>query len=70
MTRDGGRITPEAVRAFHADHFGPSGATLVLAGEFASDPLAMAERHLGGWNNEGQVAVTHESARPAPRHRC
>ncbi|HEY5848611.1 MAG TPA: pitrilysin family protein [Microlunatus sp.] len=60
-------VTPEAVRAFHADHFGPSGATLVLAGEFASDPLAMAERHLGGWTNEGQVAVVHEAARPAPQ---
>ena len=32
-------VTPEAVQTFHADHFGPTGTTLVLAGEFASDPL-------------------------------
>lgn len=60
-------VTPEAVRAFHADHFGPAGTTLVLAGEFATDPLALAERYLGGWRNDDQVPVRHEAARPAPK---
>ncbi len=60
-------VTPEAVQAFHADHFGPAGTTLVLAGEFASDPLALAERFLGGWTNESQAPVRHEAAKAAPR---
>jgi zinc protease len=60
-------ITPDAVRAFHAEHFGPRGSTLVLAGEFASDPLALAERHLGGWTNAGQAEVRHQRPEPGPR---
>jgi zinc protease len=60
-------VTPDAVRAFHADHFGPAGATLVLAGDFATDPLALAERYLGGWENPAQVPVRHETARRAPQ---
>jgi zinc protease len=60
-------VTTEAVRTFHSKHFGPQGTTLVLAGEFASDPLALAERYLGGWETEAQKPVAHEPARSGPR---
>ena len=64
------RITPDDVRGFHGDHVGPQGATLVLAGEFASDPLAMAERHLGGWTADRQSAVRHERPERVRAQRC
>jgi zinc protease len=48
------KVTPDAVAAFHSDHFGPAGATLVLAGDFSDDPIAAAERCLGSWRNENQ----------------
>ena len=57
------QITPTAVRQFHQDHFGPSGSTLVLAGDFLSDPVALAETYLGSWAND-TVPVTHQ--RPVP----
>ena len=52
------QVTPDAVTAFHHDHFGPSRATLVLAGDFAEDPIAVAERCLGSWQNEDQHQVS------------
>ena len=61
-------VTAEAVRDFHARHYGPAGATLVLAGDFAEDPLALAERRLGGWTNDAQQRVEHTTpARGARR---
>ncbi len=45
-------ITTDEVRAFHADHYSPVGATLVLAGDFAGlDPLVLAEQAFGSWTN-------------------
>ncbi len=38
----------------------------VLA-EHGDDPLALAERYLGGWTNEAQVPVRHQAARAAAR---
>jgi zinc protease len=60
-------VTPEAVGAFHRDHFGPAGATLILAGDFADDPIAAAERSLGSWRNDDQHKVMIEEPVPAPR---
>jgi zinc protease len=54
------QVTPEAVSAFHHDHFGPAGTTLVLAGDFADDPVAVAERSLGSWRNDDQLRVVAE----------
>jgi len=62
------QVTPDAVTAFHHDHFGPSGATLVLAGDFAEDPIAVAERCLGSWQNEDQRQVSIQEATPGRRH--
>jgi zinc protease len=62
-----GQVTPEAVGAFHRDHFGPAGATLILAGDFLDDPIAVAERSLGSWSNDDQRRVVIEDPTPAPR---
>jgi len=58
-------VVPEDVRAFHRRHYGPAGATLVLAGEFPTDPLPLAEKLFGDWTNPDQEPVTHLSPRPA-----
>ena len=54
------QVTPEAVSAFHHDHFGPGGTTLVLAGDFPTDPIAAAERCFGSWRNDAQRRVVAE----------
>jgi len=59
------QIRPEDVRRFHQDHFGPGGTTLVLAGDFLSDPVALAETYLGSWAND-TTSVTHQPPVPAP----
>jgi zinc protease len=61
------QVTPDAVSAFHRDHFGPAGATLILAGNFAEDPITIAERCLGSWTNNDQRRVMIEDPTPAPR---
>jgi predicted Zn-dependent peptidase len=47
-------VTPAAVRSFYDTRIGPAGATLVLAGDFAGDPVPLAEAALGGWANPAQ----------------
>ena len=54
------QVTPGAVGDFHHEHFGPAGATLILAGDFADDPIALAERALGSWRNDDQRRVDAE----------
>jgi zinc protease len=61
-------ITPEAVREFHQDHFGPAGATLVLAGDFPADPVQLAQAHLGGWRGTEQPRVAVQDAAAGARH--
>lgn len=61
-------VTPEAVRDFHRRHYGPAGATLVLAGDFTGvDPVALAETHLGGWRNDGQQRTPYQPPAAGPR---
>jgi zinc protease len=62
-----GKVTPEAVAAFHHDQFGPAGATLILAGDFVEDPVTVAERSLGSWRNDDQRRVPIQEPAPAPR---
>jgi zinc protease len=59
------QVTQDVVEAFHRDHFGPSGATLVIAGDFAEDPVVVAERCLGSWRNPRQRRVAAEEPTPA-----
>lgn len=61
------RVTGADARAFHARHYGPRGATLVLAGDLPGDPLALAEEIFGGWTNPGQAAAPHDVPRPRER---
>lgn len=61
------QVTPEAVGAFHRDHFGPAGTTLIMAGDFADDPITVAERYVGSWGNGDQRRVVAEEPVPAPR---
>jgi predicted Zn-dependent peptidase len=61
------RVTPDAVASFHRDHFGPAGATLILAGDFVDDPVAVAERSLGSWSNDDQRRIMIEEPTPGPR---
>jgi zinc protease len=61
------QVTPDAVGAFHHDHFGPAGTTLILAGDFADDPVAVAERSLGSWRNDDQRRVVAEDPAPGSR---
>jgi zinc protease len=59
------QVTHDVVEAFHRDHFGPTGATLVIAGDFAEDPVVVAERCLGSWRNAHQRRVAPEEPTPA-----
>ncbi|MBA8795611.1 putative Zn-dependent peptidase [Friedmanniella endophytica] len=60
-------VDRDLVAGFHARHVGPRGATLVLAGDFAEDPFALAERHFGGWAVPDQQVVDPVPARPGDR---
>lgn len=58
-------VTPEQVRDFHRRHYGPRGAALVLAGDFAEDPVPLAAAAFGDWANAEQAATSHQACVPA-----
>lgn len=60
-------VTPTAVRSFYAAQVGPTRTTLVLAGDFAEDPMPLAESVLGGWRAPRQQSPTPDVPSPAPR---
>lgn len=60
-------VTAEAVRGFHRSQFGPAGASLILAGDFVTDPVALAERCLGSWRNDEQQRVAYGPPVPGSR---
>jgi predicted Zn-dependent peptidase len=62
-----GRVDQESVAAFHAAQFGPARATLILAGDFPTDPLPLVERCFGGWSNPDQQAVMTQAPSPNTR---
>ncbi|MFX4272949.1 M16 family metallopeptidase [Propionibacteriaceae bacterium Y1685] len=49
-------ITGEAVRDFHRDWFGPQRSTLVIGGDFASDPTTMINKVFGDWSGTADAA--------------
>lgn len=53
------RITAADIRAHHDAHYGPGRGTLVLAGDFGTDPLPAVSDALGGWQRD-TAAVDHE----------
>ncbi len=50
-------IDRQIVAGFHAEQFGPTRTTLIMAGAFGSDPVALAAECFGDWQNPGQRAV-------------
>ena len=61
------RVDAAAVAAFHATRFGPVGARLILAGDFPTDPVPLAERCFGDWQNPGQQTVPTQTPTPTDR---
>lgn len=60
------QITPEAVRAFHAEHYSPDRATLIVAGDLTGlDAYALAQDCFGDWESSNRGAPEH----PAPTYR-
>ena len=51
-------ITAEDVRQFHSQHWGPADSVLVVAGDFASDPIDLLNQTLGAWQTSTQPRVT------------
>jgi predicted Zn-dependent peptidase len=62
------RITPAQAREFHHCRYQAKGATLILAGDFAADPLQAAEAAFGSWGNtaEQPAAHQHPTGNPGP----
>ncbi len=60
-------LTSDAVRAFHAEQFDPSRATLLIGGDFESDPLTIVESAFGGWVSQSQRMITHRPQTAADR---
>jgi predicted Zn-dependent peptidase len=59
--------TADAV-AYHAERYGPDGATLIVAGDLTgTDVEALAERTFGGWHNTSQRRAPQQRAEPGGR---
>jgi predicted Zn-dependent peptidase len=59
-------LTSADLHAFHAAHYAPGAATLIVAGDLTpAAARAAAEAAFGAWDNQPQAAP-HEPARPAP----
>ena len=57
------QVTPEAVGAFHRDHFGPAGTTLIMAGDFVDDPSGGPPRRYYRRTAFGRAVARAESER-------
>ncbi len=60
------RVTGDAVRVFNHDHFGPTGAVMIMAGDFQQDPQVLAERCFGSWQNPDQSRSSRQAPAPGP----
>ncbi|MGD7706562.1 M16 family metallopeptidase [Microlunatus sp. Y2014] len=60
-------LEAEAVREWYAGHVGPERATLVLGGEFAEDPMILAEECFGDWERATGVVEHPRPDRGASR---
>lgn len=60
------QIRPDDVHAFHAVHFDPSRAALVLGGDFTgTDPVPLVEAVFGGWSGTGLPPAGYTAPAPA-----
>lgn len=63
-------VTTDAVRAFFRDQIDPSRATLVIGGDFGTEPLAVIRAAFGDWTSaDTSPTATHRPPAPAP-HRA
>ena len=63
-----GSVTAADVAAYHADRYGPDGASLIVAGDLTGiDVVALAERTFGGWRNASQRPAAHTPVGPGSR---
>ncbi len=53
-------ISTEKVRARYHAQYGPARGTLVLAGDFGSDPLPLVAQAFGGWHRPAAKAVAEQ----------
>ncbi|MDR1712088.1 MAG: insulinase family protein [Propionibacteriaceae bacterium] len=58
------QITADDAQRFHRELFAPAQATLILAGDFPADPVALAADAFGSWTAEPAVTVAHQSPEP------
>lgn len=60
-------ITPEVIRAYHADHVGSDGLTIAAVGDVPVEATEAAARAaFGGWAAHGRAAVYDAEASPEP----
>lgn len=55
-------ITTDDVRDFHAQHWGPQGSVLVLAGDFTGDPFELVDQALGSWQPATSARIESSQA--------
>lgn len=64
-----GAVTPPDVVDFHARHYHPAGATLVMSADFTQDPFAVAQDAFRVWQGVPTSDVAHQVPQ-ARRPRC
>jgi len=56
-------LTPEDVKGFYTDHYGPADSALVLVGDVTMvQAKALAEQYFGKWTGKASAAITLPSA--------
>lgn len=64
------RLTPQALRAFHALHYRPGNAFLAVVGDVtAEEAFSLAQQFFGGWKGSAQSEKTSTTAPSPPRAR-
>lgn len=60
-------VTTDAVRAFYHDQVDPSRTTLVIGGDFTTDPLAVIQAAFGDWSCDDTPSTPHRPPQAAAR---
>ncbi len=60
-------VTAQDVRAQHAGRYGPGHSTLVLAGDFGTDPLPLVADTFGDWTGQSAAGGHERPTGTAPR---
>lgn len=62
-------ITTADVHGFHATHYRPEGATLIITGDFSTEVHSWVEDAFGSWEVPGAVDPAHPTLVPRAPHR-